>query len=681
MDEMIEKELEQDILEYARRRYHNEKRQLLDLLEIKEREKEELRAVIRDFEAKTEALNARLDEERMGRAGFLFKQESEMEVLRAQADKDRQVMAQETRLQQETIERLNAQIAEYKGEIKKLFEENQRRLRAFGEEIRQKEAEIEKLKLREKELEAKVLTIESAAKNEAGRLAQKVLELEEFLAREKQARVKLEESSKEALSASTRALLEERSKAQVFEGRLGELSRAVEKLEAEKTKILENWDRERKKWEELWERERKVWENQRAGFADWEAKYMKEKAQWEKMISEKEEKEIRLTKVFGNLVSELSRWGHALRGAGEEKFESGRREAMGGGGLGPSPMPPNFPQMEEGVGVPSTGQLKASTPTPFDFAQGRLSSPIEWEGGRRRGKGGAKTFFRRHAFWLGGTAVAAVIGLGFLIFARSFWINRKPIIYFETLSWELPVSTPSGIALGEEKGKDDFLWITDWKTGDMVQVYLDNPAKIVSRFASGMTFFHPNSIAASPDGKHLFTLDSISRKIFKHNAANPGAVIEEVPTPTASCLFLAVIEDTKHGTEPPTLPSPTGGEGLSGGEWSLAVLDTIQKDIYFFDPKTLKAKPVSAFKLPQDVIPLVFTASGSVVWILDGKSLALLPFQKDSEGRWKKGRPVKIALTAGMETPANAAAVLVQGDKTIYLAIETDPPRLIQARP
>ncbi|MBI2071372.1 MAG: hypothetical protein HYT79_12355 [Elusimicrobia bacterium] len=75
---MIEKELEQELLEYARRRYHAEKRQLLDLLDFKEREIEDLRGTIRDLEAQIAKLSDRLEEERLTRAEFLYHQEQDM---------------------------------------------------------------------------------------------------------------------------------------------------------------------------------------------------------------------------------------------------------------------------------------------------------------------------------------------------------------------------------------------------------------------------------------------------------------------------------------------------------------------------------------------------------------------------------------------------------------------------
>ncbi|MEK7288058.1 MAG: hypothetical protein AAB091_05820, partial [Elusimicrobiota bacterium] len=60
----MERELQEELLDYARRRYHSEKRSLMDLLDLKEKEVGELRAGAGLIEEKLRNIQMTLDNER-----------------------------------------------------------------------------------------------------------------------------------------------------------------------------------------------------------------------------------------------------------------------------------------------------------------------------------------------------------------------------------------------------------------------------------------------------------------------------------------------------------------------------------------------------------------------------------------------------------------------------------------
>ncbi|MBI2071371.1 MAG: hypothetical protein HYT79_12350 [Elusimicrobia bacterium] len=564
-------------------------------------------------------------------------------------------------LQEENIRKLNEQVVQYKQDIQRLYDENKRTVRSLGDEINKRETEIERLRVRDRELEGKILAIENLGKDEKNKLGQRVLELESFLAKEQEAKAKIEESSKNALAASTGALLEERAKVTTLQARVAELSRMLEKFETEKEKILQHWEKERKKWEELWERERRVWENQRAGFFDWEARYMKEKTQWEKLLGDKEEKEIRLTRVFSSLVNELNRWATAFRegsGArGRAEPPSPQPSPPGGerGPLpmetgGPAPMPPHFPQLDPGLPPDLAAQMTPAEPRRFEPVEEMPKAP---SGPVSRS---SKSWLKIIAKFMLLPAMLGLIVYGSFYAYRGFMTSRGPVFFQETESWDIPLETPSGVA--EQTG---VIWVADWKSGEIIKLSQDDPAQLSGRYSSPLTFFHPNSIVFSPDGRQLFSLDSVSRKIYRHKAADPKVIEEEAPSPTASCLFLAALA-----------PS-----GKPDSPWHLAVLDTIGRQIHVFDPKAMKNKPSVLLTLPQDIVPLAFAARGEAIWVLDGKTFSLLPFARDAEGAWRRGRAVQPLLGAGVETLAGATAILARDDGSFYIVLESDPPRLV----
>ncbi|MBI4063377.1 MAG: hypothetical protein HY401_03630, partial [Elusimicrobia bacterium] len=304
---MPEKELQDEILDYARRRYHAEKRELLDVLALKEKEMEELKETIRHFETRIEELAAALDSEKAFRYGDLATRQAEIEKLYKEFAMVGQGKDDELELERLSNRKMQERVNELKEEIKTLLEKNRRAVAGLTEEVSQKEIEISRLKTRERELQAQILAVESTAQEQNGKLNKKVLELEELLK-------KIQEESKAALAAGTASLIEERANKKILQEKTEELAKAVERMETEKKKILEDWERERAKWQELWERERKVWENQKGDFSDWQEKHLREKAVWERMLREKEAKEIHLTHVFGRLVSEFGRWAALLRG-------------------------------------------------------------------------------------------------------------------------------------------------------------------------------------------------------------------------------------------------------------------------------------------------------------------------------------------------------------------------------
>lgn len=603
----MEKEIEglsEELLDYARRRYQSEKNSLMSLLDLKEKEVLELRSAAGVFEEKLRAAQTGLDEERTLRMEELSRHQEEFKALEAGVQREQQAHNRALNLQEAAIAKLKGEIAEYQDEIKKIMEENRQNVVGLNDEVRRKDIEIETLRSREKELESKIVAVESAAKQGAQMLAAKILELENFLREEKEARFKVEESSKNAVAASTAALIEERSKVEIFQNRAAELSRDVARIEEEKKKILDHWQTERKKWEELWERERKVWENQKMAMMEWESRHIKEKAQWENFLREKEEKEIRLARVFSNFFAEFGRW------TGKPGSAAGTAP-----GLAPSVSPE-----PEALGAPAKKEKKGIS----------LKAAVATAAALLMSAGG---------FW-----------------GYRYWKSSGPLIYHQSGSWDLPFATPSGLALEKKEG-ESWLWVCDWKSGEIIKLSGEDPQRIVKRFESPSTFFHPNSIAIDREGKFLFTLDSVSHKVARRLLAAPAQPLEEVETPTPSSLLLAMVDFSK--------------------DQALAVLDTVGRGVYFFHPLKFKDKPTLVFSVPEEIAPAAFAGDGQSLWILDANTALIHQFAPDSKNQWQRRKTLKIILPEGSQTAASAPAFLIPQPNSLYLILEGDPARLI----
>ncbi|MBI4370645.1 MAG: hypothetical protein HY547_10505 [Elusimicrobia bacterium] len=660
--------MEEEFLSLSKRRYQGEKQSLLDMLELKEREVEDLRVLIKEQEQKLRDLTAALDEERLLRGEELARFQIEIQKFQENFENERRVVSKEDELNRAIVKGLNEQILERQKELEKVYDENRRVLSGFKDQMLAKTAEIEEMKRREKELETKIVASDGAAKEEVQRLSKKIFELEDSLAKEKEAGSKLEDASKTALTSSTAALLEERSKLVSLQNRVTDLTQAVSKIEGEKRLAIENWERERKKWEELWERERRVWENQRLGFADWEGKYFKEKALWEKMIAEKEEKEIRLTRVFGNLISELSR--------------AGKNWAFSKGADAPAGVSPEAPtaRFDQDSAPESSSLAPIVEPSPPRGGEGDK----EMDSAQRKERTHARILkhdrWIRLGFWLSAALLLVLAAAGGVRVAQWFFVTKKAVVFKEAASWDAPAQSPSGLAA--MAGKSDLLWLADWKTGALLEVSALEPSRVLKRHEPKNSFFHPNSIAASSDGKYLFALDSVARKITRHDANDPSQILEEVTTPSASSLFLTLLSvpgsesrvpssegsPSENPHPPPLAPRPF-----------LAVLDTVERQIYLYDPRTLKVKPQAAFKISEDILPLALGSEGNSILILDGKTRAIIRLGQSDKGEWRPEGVIGFELDSGPGLLSTATALLAYGHD-VFLVLENDPPQIVLTR-
>ncbi|MBI4063317.1 MAG: hypothetical protein HY401_03330 [Elusimicrobia bacterium] len=253
-------------------------------------------------------------------------------------------------------------------------------------------------------------------------------------------------------------------------------------------------------------------------------------------------------------------------------------------------------------------------------------------------------------------SLSGLIGLTGLLFWRYYLVQEKPSLYMEVASWDLPMEAPSGIAADEAA---EVFWLTDWKSGAIIKVLASNPVKVLERHASSLTFFHPNSIVLDPGGRYIFTLDSVTHKIYRHQWDKPEVIDEEAPAPSPSSLFMAVYD-------PPGAPA-----------WRLAALDTLAKSVYLYDPRTLKAKPAIALTLPKGMTPLAFAGGQGAFWILDSKTKAIWKFEQNEKGEWPAVRAGEVALADGSEALTSATAFAIRQDGSVYLVLETAPPKLV----
>ena len=294
---------------------------------------------------------------------------------------------------------------------------------------------------------------------------------------------------------------------------------------------------------------------------------------------------------------------------------------------------------------------------------------------------------KRRKLKIAGAVALLAAALGVFFGARHWRLAARPVLFEEISSWDLTAATPSGLAWekanGEKADKTEgekfWLWLCDWKSGEIFKFSGDDPTRVVKRLASPSPFFHPNSLAVDGDGRFLFTLDSVSHKISKRFLAEPSVVIGEIPTPSASCLNLAMLSLSGGAS------GSSGDTKLNSAELSivsprLVVLDTVGKNVYAYNPVKFKEKPVLLFALPAEMSPLSIAGAKDSLWVLDAASGLIHRFEPDSKGRWNKRRSVKVVLPDGAKTVANASAILFKDPQTLYLTLEGDPSKLILAK-
>lgn len=567
----MDEEFQSDMLGLVRERFRTEKRELMDLLSLKEREVAELRSQIETLTSELELAKRDFHEERGLRLQELAQFEQEMLSLKKKFNEETAGFAEQLRLKDAAFEKLGQGVISAKNETNRLHEENKKLLRDWAGQVKLKEEEIESLRIKESALKEQIVQSQDQWRHEKEGLAAQVNGLEKNLNQLKLEKDDLITQLKTAIGKSTASLLEEKAGARLQEQRLEDLGKRVAELEAERAKILNDWAKERAKWEQLWERERRVWENQRGVFAEEQDRFLKEKEQWEAHLRDKEEKEMRLTKLFNTMFSELNRW--------VAYFKTGNEPLVR------PQIPPSF--------QPGAGQVIAGSEAPPSSV---IASP-ETQGGKLR-KGKVLIFL----------AVALIAGAAWF-FGRRFF--AEPILLIQKNSWPLPINTPAGIA-SDNQGLD--LWLADWESGALIKVERANPSEAAQRFEPRSPLYHPNAMALSPDGKYLFTLDSVAHKIYKHKTSGPSDTLQETDAPTASSLFLAVLEE--------------------GPNYNLVVLDSFERKLYLYDPASLGAKPKEGGVLPQEISPLGLCGFGSWLYALDGKANRMTALTQRG-GAWK----------------------------------------------
>ncbi|MEK6543139.1 MAG: hypothetical protein AABZ44_01710 [Elusimicrobiota bacterium] len=540
----MDEELQAELLSYAQRRYKSEKRELISLLDLKEKELADMRQQLEDGAESLQHAKRELDEERGLRAQELAKFETELLGIQQRVHRKEDSLKQEAALAATAIERIKKDSDSYKKQIETLYDENQKVVARWHQEVETKEEQLGALKKIQKELEARISEVELAATREKNELASRALELERYLEETRSQKDDLIAQLKTAIGTSTVGMIEQNSAKKALEERMSDLAKRADDLEKEKARLLADWARERAKWEQLWERERKVWESQKVVIADEHERFGKERSQWEEHLRAKEDKEIKMANVFASMLGELNRW------VGYLKYSN------------------------VSTAVPAKAQPDAKDKPLKPTLKSRLS----------------------------GWPVIAAVSLGILaagVSVARYIEGSAPIGYREYASWEIGPSAVSGISRSGTS-----IWVADWKTGTLSQLDRDDPSQKRADRHPKLDFYHPNALTVAGNGA-LFTLDSVAHKIYKHNLSDPSVIAEETPLPTASTLFITMIKGEKdtlaaldtfdkkvYFYEPGALKSkPADGftldrdiaaTALSGGKDALYVLDAKSSFIYSF---------------------------------------------------------------------------------------------------
>ncbi|MFC1522719.1 hypothetical protein ACFL6Y_09945 [Elusimicrobiota bacterium] len=620
-------DLEKELIDFTKRRFSRQKNELLTVLNVKDKEIIELKELVHVLRAKISEIEETISQEHVERLDALHSHEQEMLRIKNDFEREREIFSSERKTADTIIDKLNATIQELKKYVKQLLDENSETAKMLNSEILKREEEIDGLRAKAKKLEENLIDAQKAAQNEKAALDQKINELEASLKSQKKEEDKRKEEARTAISKLMESLLQERSTLSIRDAKITMLESSIKKLEEEKTKIIASWETDRKKWEELWERERKVWERQKHTIEDLSDRSWKDRRKWETLIRSKEAGEARITKVFSGFLMEI---GKMLTFVKSQSIQ-------------PHAQPPQEP-----FAYVSEAQVE--------------EKPLEQEEPQESRKPSAITSGIKRAWsWCASRRLYIRIGAPALfvciVLASSYvyWELTRYTTFAGKTFWELSVSTPSGIAPDPDDA--DHIWICDWKSGDLNKILRSDPSFVVETHKTNRLFFHPNSIAFDLKGMKLFTLDSVNHRILKHDAQDPSKIIEEIPTPTASSLHLSIMR-------------------IANTEF-LAILDTVEKRIYLYNPLSLKETPLENLMLPKNISPIGLYCLNDMIWVYDSKAQVYFQFRAVTTNRLKRVAEIKVK--KGRMAPRISPSGFMFADEKMLILEEGEPGRLILA--
>ncbi|MBI4055895.1 MAG: hypothetical protein HY402_07190 [Elusimicrobia bacterium] len=292
-----QKEATQEAFKSLQERQEQDRLFWQELLELKEKNIEQLGERLRAAEEKLLSLH----QEHRALQEHLF--ESSLESASETQEEKRNLEKQKEAHRQEIL--LLQDIAE---EARKKLETSFRHLNALQhqKEVEDQERHRQILKLR--------AAIQAGEKREAELKREiqdwksKLQELEKSLQTEKEEYERKLQEAKKALESTLGEFLKERQERNQAEQDKELALQKTEELENRLQEMKLAWEAERKQWRDLWDRERSLWETHRKEFATWEERLRREREVWHRQLRGREDMELQQAAQMTRILENTTHW-------------------------------------------------------------------------------------------------------------------------------------------------------------------------------------------------------------------------------------------------------------------------------------------------------------------------------------------------------------------------------------
>ncbi len=262
------RESDMDTVLFLRHHHKEEEKQWRRMLELKEKNLQELNLRLEEAEAGIKDLKSRYQAEQEKSLYTTLDASSKIEETSSVLRRQKEAHSRDIRVLHEIIERTKL-------------------------ETKQLQTRIDESAKARDELEKKCARIS----RECETVKESRQELEKRLAGVKDA----VEKTLAELFAERKAKAEAESDKQKYSVRIQELESALREAKA-------NWEAERKEWRELWDRERSIWSAHRQEFAVWEERLRSERQAWNERLKGEEMKEMEYASQITKVLKESSEW-------------------------------------------------------------------------------------------------------------------------------------------------------------------------------------------------------------------------------------------------------------------------------------------------------------------------------------------------------------------------------------